>query len=101
MDDCAKEVLDTHQIPYSRHNAHHLRDDEFLKQDYVLYMENYQLYEIQLQMPENFSVKLIKLSEYTSEKEDISDPNYTGDFEKAYDDIEKGIDAFLKEELHL
>ncbi len=100
MDDCAKAVLDKHHIPYTKHHAHQLTDDEFLKQDYVLYMEDYQLFEIRIQMPEDFKAKLIKLSEYHNEEE-IKDPNYTGDFEKAYEEIDNGIDGFLKEELHL
>lgn len=101
MDDYAKNVLDKHHIPYTKNIAHQLKEDEFLKQDYVLYMEDYHLFEIRMQMIDDFKAKLIKLSEYPDDEEDIADPNYTGDFEKAFSDIEKGIDSFLKHELHL
>ncbi len=37
--------------------------------------------------------KIYRLLDFTDEKRSVSDPWYTGDFDKAYEDIEKGCGA--------
>ena len=40
--------------------------------------------------------KVFRLLDFSIEPHDIADPWYTGDFSKAYSEIEGGIYAFLK-----
>lgn len=40
--------------------------------------------------------KVFRLLEFTGENRDVADPWYTGNFDKAYDDILKGCKAFLE-----
>ena len=40
--------------------------------------------------------KIHKLMEYTGSGADVSDPWYTRDFERCYNDIYKGCEALLK-----
>ena len=39
--------------------------------------------------------KIYRLLDFTDEKRDVADPWYTGDFDKTYEDIMKGLLAFL------
>lgn len=39
--------------------------------------------------------KIHKLLEFTGSNSDVVDPWYSGDFDKAYNDIEKGCNALL------
>ncbi len=95
----AKEQLDMHSICYTKHSAHPLSIKEYLEMDYVLYMESYQKITMKRMMSNNHMEKAHRLFDYTGIKKDIADPYYTGDFSLAYQDIEKGIDAFIEKEL--
>ena len=95
----SKEQLDLHDIPYGPHKAHMLNPREYLEQDYVLYMENYQKITIKRMMSNNHPEKLHRLYDYTGEKRDIADPFYTGDFVTAYKDISEAIDNFILTEI--
>ena len=39
--------------------------------------------------------KIYRLLDFTEEKRDVADPWYTGNFDKTYEDILKGLEAFL------
>jgi protein-tyrosine phosphatase len=95
----SKKQLDEHEIPYQEHHAHPLSPKEFLEQDYVLYMENYQKIAIKRMMSNNHIEKLHRLFDYTGECRDIADPYYTGDFVTAYLDIDKALDCFIQKEI--
>lgn len=95
----AKKLLDENHIPYSLHSAHPLSPREYLVQDYVLYMENYQKIEIKRMMSNNHPEKLHRLYDYTCVKKDIADPYYSGDFRTAFEEISEAIDWFIKTEI--
>ena len=40
--------------------------------------------------------KVYRLLDFSKNPRDISDPWYTGDFDKTYDDIIEGLDGFIK-----
>lgn len=92
----SKKQLDLHHIPYEKHVAHMLIPREYLNQDYVLYMENYQKVEIKRMMSNKHTEKLHRLYDYTGFKKDIADPYYTRDFSTAYDEINEALDAFIQ-----
>ncbi len=95
----SKKELEKHHIPYERHEAHMLTPKEYLAQDYVIVMENYQKIAIKRMMSNAHPEKLHRLLDYTDEKRDIADPFYTLDFVAAYQDIEKGIEGFISKEI--
>ena len=99
MEPRSKKQLDLAKIPYSEHHAHLLHPRELLDMDYVLYMENYNRVLISRMMSGRHLDKTHRLLDYTDEKRDIADPYYTGDFQKAFEDIMKGIDGFLRKEI--
>ncbi len=101
MDSYAKDELDKNHIPYGLHSAHLITDEEFLNADYVLYMEDYHLFELRMMMSDDFTCKIVKLSEYSGNEEEIMDPNYTCDFKTAFEQINDGIDGFIRKELHI
>lgn len=47
--------------------------------------------------PEN---KIYRLLDFSENKRDIADPWYTGNFDKTYEDILEGCEAFLKFIIH-
>ncbi len=92
----SKAQLDAHNIPYGTHSAHKLTVKEYLSADYVVCMESVQKIFIKRMMSGSKPEKLSRLYDFAGEKRDIADPYYTGDFSKAYEDISKGVDAFVE-----
>lgn len=91
-----KEVLDKHNIPYSRHYASRVTMDDLDYYDLIVGFDEYNIRNLKRMF--NNSEKIIKLLD-----RDIDDPWYTGEFDKTYDDIYKGcielIRKIEKEEL--
>lgn len=94
-----KAELEKAGIPFDVHAAHPLRPREFLEMDYVLYMEKYQKIEIKRMMNGRHMEKAHRILDYTDEPRDLADPYYTNDFDKAYQDLALGIQAFIDKEI--
>ena len=94
----AKEQLRLHNIPYDENKiAKPLTRDEFDTADYIIGMDNYNLVLLKRLIvirPED-KKKIFKLLDFTDEKRDIADPYYTGKFDVAYDDLDKGIKGLI------
>jgi protein-tyrosine phosphatase len=99
MEPRSKEQLTKANIPYEKHEAHMGHPREFLSQDYILYMENYNRVLISRMMSNRHLEKAHRLLDYTDDKRDIADPYFTNDFSKAFDDISKGIEGFIQKEI--
>jgi len=63
--------------------------------DLILCMEQYNIRNLQRIIPTDPEGKVHLLLDYSENPRDISDPWYTGDFEKAYNDIVEGCEALL------
>ena len=85
-----KEILKKNHIPYTKHKAKRLEADDNLKFDKIICMDESNIKAVSSIIKD--SRKISKLLE-----RDISDPWYTRDFQKAYDDISEGIDQLIKE----
>ena len=85
----AKEKLREKGIPFERHYAKRVEKEDFHHFDYFVCMEEKNIRELQRIIGK--SDKIIKLLE-----RDISDPWYTGEFEKTYQDLDEGLELFLK-----
>lgn len=95
MEELAKKQLTENGIPYETHAAHQLNPKEFMMQDYVLYMEAFQKIQISRLMSGHGMERAHRLFDYTGLKKDIDDPYFTGDFKTAFEEIRKGVDAFV------
>ena len=64
--------------------------------DYIIIMdENNQRNALRL-LGKTQAPKLYSLLDFTSRPGDIADPWYTGDFDKTFDDIDRGCRGFLR-----
>lgn len=100
MDERAKKELDDNSIPYSLHHAHQLTIQEVVKADYILCMQTAHKIAIKRMMSSSKNTnKVHLLLSYTGENKDIDDPYFYGDFNKAFNEIKKGIDAFIEKEI--
>ena len=91
----AKEILKRHNIPFGNHRAHRMQKSDYNKYDIIICMDESNIYNIMRIISEDPLNKVHRLLEYTSDNRDISDPWYTGDFERAYQDINEGLKALL------
>lgn len=91
----AKRTLQAHGIPFSRHRAHRISDAEASEYDVIVIMDssNRQLLS-HIISPLNMA-KVHKMMEYAGRNSDVSDPWYTGDFERTYMDIAEGCRGLL------
>lgn len=92
----AKRTLYGHGIPFGEHCAHRVTDAEASEYDVIVIMDslNRRLLS-RIISPMNMS-KVHLMMEYAGKSSDVSDPWYTGDFEKAYRDITEGCAGLLK-----
>ena len=65
------------------------------KYDFIIAMDSYNIENIKYIIPEDPESKISKLLYFTDEPGDISDPWYTGDFKRTWQDITKGCKGFL------
>lgn len=91
----AKRTLQAHGIPFSRHHAHRISDAEASEYDVIVIMDtsNKRLLS-RILSPMNMS-KVHMMMEYAGMASDVSDPWYTGDFERTYRDITEGCKGLL------
>jgi len=87
----AKKILDAHGIPYTRHFATQISDSDFDKSDVVFCMDQNNYNRLVRRFGQNDKIRLLN--------GEIDDPWYTGRFEEVYNQIEKGIDSYIKEAL--
>lgn len=90
----AKRCLAGHNVPFERHSARQVTKQDIAYYDYIIAMEEYNIGNLSRMFGPSYRFKL--LLDFTDCPGDISDPWYSGDFEKAYSEIEEGCIAFLK-----
>ena len=86
----AKKELDKHNIHYDRHRATRLENDDYDNYDYFIVMEESNIRRMN-NIFEDCDNKVIRLLD-----KDISDPWYSGDFDTAYKEIDKGTNILIK-----
>ena len=91
----AKRTLHAHGIPFERHSAHRVTDVEASEYDLIVIMDSSNKRLIsRILSPMNMS-KVHMMMEYAGKASDVSDPWYTGDFERTYRDITEGCEGLL------
>ena len=89
-----KKILDKYNIDASKKRARQITLDDYDKFDYIIIMDNNNLYNIKRIIKSDPKNKIHLFLEYANLNRDISDPWYTGDFNKTESDIILGIKYF-------
>ena len=91
----ALAALKAHGIPCEPHHAVQLKKSDYQKYDYILCMDSLNLRNIGRMLGADRDGKIHKLLDFTDDPRDVSDPWFTGKFERTYSDISLGISGFL------
>lgn len=91
-----KRILNSLGIDCSNKRARKIRLQDYDDFDYLIIMDDENRYGIKRIIGHDPKNKIHMLLEYAGLNRDISDPWYTGDFKKTYDDILLGLNAFYK-----
>lgn len=90
------EILDREGVPHEKRQAHRVSFADIREADFLIVMETYHKVELsRLLSIHPRPDKIKRLLDFTSSPRDIADPYYTGDFEKAYQEIEEGVKGLL------
>lgn len=92
----ARRKLDEKGIPFGRHRAHRITREEFDSADLVIIMDRSNRRMLEYIVGDGDTDKVHMMLEYAGLNRDVADPWYTGDFEKAYNDILMGCRGLLE-----
>lgn len=93
----AQQQLRAHGIPFDAHRARQLRRADYAEYDLLIGMDNRNLVNMRHICGGDPANKLRLLLDYTGQNRDVADPWYTGDFSRAWEDIENGCRALLRQ----
>lgn len=82
-------------IDYGNHLARQITKQDYEKFDYIIGMEDRNIKGIKRIVGEDTENKIYRLLDFSKNPRDIADPWYTGNFDKTYDNIVEGLEAFL------
>ena len=85
----AKRCLDRHNIKYDKHSATKITKNDYDNFDEIYVMDSYNMSNI-LRIIDDKDHKIKMLGSF-----DIEDPWYTNNFDKVFDEINKGIDSLI------
>ena len=91
----AKEILQKYNIHFDNHKAHRMQKSDYDRFDFIIGMDESNIYNIMRIIGEDPSNKVHRLLEFSANPRDIADPWYTGNFEVAFRDIKEGLEALL------
>ena len=83
----AKKILNMHHITYTNHYARQLEASDYDKYDYIIIMDTNNEYNIKRIIKSDPEHKIRKLLSFIGSDTDVSDPWYTNEFEKCFQDI--------------
>lgn len=93
----AKEELAKHGVSCEGKHAVQLVRSDYDKYDLIICMDSKNIQNALHILGGDSCGKVKKLLSYTGSTGDVSDPWYSGDFRKAYDDIFQGCSSLMKE----
>lgn len=89
-------MLQEKNIPYTNHRARQITLQDYSYYDYLVGMDEENLYYMQKKWHNDFENKISLLLSYANLNRDIADPWYTGNFYQTYDDILLGCTKLLE-----
>ena len=90
----AKRILKANNVPFGIHHARHMEPSDEAYYDYIVGMDDENMYYLR-RMYRN-SPKISLLLDCTEHPREVSDPWYTRNFQRAYNDIYEGCTALLE-----
>ncbi len=96
IDSRAARVLSEHHIPFKQHFARQMVRDDYNNFDYLIGMDEENFFDMNRISGGDRKHKEKKLLSFTGSMADVDDPWYSGDFETAYQEIEKGCRALFE-----
>lgn len=93
----AKRMLTSQNIPFTHHSARRMTRADYAYYDHIICMDQSNLRWLNYIIPSDSAHKVTLLMQWAGKTRDVADPWYTGDFEKAYNDILEGCQALLKQ----
>lgn len=87
----AKKQLDIHNIPYDRHYAKQITQDDYDKYDLILCFDEENIYNLDRMFKDTSKIRKLSIN-------NIEDPWYTRDFDKCFNEIYEAC-LSLKEEI--
>lgn len=91
-----KRILNRLGIDCGGKRAVRLTASDYGNYDYFIGMDGYNLVNMKRLFGGDKENKASLLLDYTDSPRDVADPWYTGDFEKTYDDITRGIEGLYR-----
>ena len=92
----AKRILAEHGISCKGKTARQITKHDYAYYDYLICMDGNNMRNMMRFYGSDRDGKITKLMDYTDKPRDVADPWYTGDFEKTWNDILEGCNAFLE-----
>ena len=93
VDPRARRKLDEKGIPHAPRRARQLTREDLKRYDLLVGMEARNVASARRML--GASPKIVRLLDFSDNPRDISDPWYTGDFERAFQDILEGCTALM------
>ena len=90
-----KKELDKNHIPYQKHYATQISEEEIKEYDYIIAMDKYNLSSLKTRFSSIYRCKIHLLNEFRGQSNDIIDPWYSRKFSLTYEDIYIALMAFL------
>lgn len=90
-----RQVLREHNIPFGRRQAVQVVPSDYDAYDYLIVMDDNNLYNLRRIIGEDWDHKVKKLLSFCGLQRDVADPWYTDDFETTYRDVKDGCEALL------
>jgi len=92
-----RDVLARHGIPYEG-RARQVQRDDFGRFDYILAMDDDNLYDLKQMMPPGSTVKLARFLDFAPHVpvREVPDPWYDGRFDEVYELVQQGAAGLLK-----
>ena len=91
----AREELLRRGVPFEAHRARRMTQGDYQKFDVIAVMDEQNLVNVRRMTGGDSEGKVHLLLEYAGERAAISDPWFTRDFARAYDDILRGCEGLL------
>lgn len=92
-----RKVLASHGLSCKGKTARQITREDYFYYDYIIAMEQYNIRNMSRIFPPDTDAKVHLMLDFTDNPRDVADPWYTGEYDKAWDDINEGCEAFLKE----
>ncbi len=83
-------------IPFTRRAARQICPDDYEKYDYLVAMDDENLYYMNCMWAPDPDHKIKMLLSFAGKNRNIADPWYTGNFDQTYEDVLEGCQAFLE-----